>query len=183
MGSAQGKGVREGQAPQTKREISSQLPVRKEATWSQRKKEGRVRHVKEEPACTEWSSSKKAFNNVNKCMSMMLRLMLCLFQENKSYGVEPICIHPLMSCHCTSLCHVWHINKFLAVNHEYLLNLQASFEDSKSKFPSFFWLIHYSGLHRTLLEPGKVPATMKKGIKIQKRMHALPALPVFKKVL
>jgi hypothetical protein len=22
--------------------------------------------------------------------------MPCLFQENKSYGVEPICIHPLM---------------------------------------------------------------------------------------
>ncbi len=32
MGSAQGKGAREGQAPQTGREISSQLPARKEAT-------------------------------------------------------------------------------------------------------------------------------------------------------
>jgi hypothetical protein len=38
MGSAQGKGVREGQAPQTKREISSQLPAKKEATWRRRKR-------------------------------------------------------------------------------------------------------------------------------------------------
>jgi hypothetical protein len=53
MGSTQEKGVREDQAPQTKREISSQLPARKEATWSRRKKEGRVRHDEEEPACIE----------------------------------------------------------------------------------------------------------------------------------
>jgi hypothetical protein len=45
--------VREGQAPQTRREISSQLPARKEATWSRRKKEGRVRHDEEQPACTD----------------------------------------------------------------------------------------------------------------------------------
>ncbi len=38
MGSAQGKGVREGQAPRVGREISSQLPARKEATWSKNKK-------------------------------------------------------------------------------------------------------------------------------------------------
>jgi hypothetical protein len=31
IGSAQGKGVRDEQAPQTRREISSQLPARKEA--------------------------------------------------------------------------------------------------------------------------------------------------------
>jgi hypothetical protein len=48
MGSGQGKGEREGQAPQARREISSQTPARKEATWSRRKKEGRVRHDKEE---------------------------------------------------------------------------------------------------------------------------------------
>jgi hypothetical protein len=36
MESAQGTGVREGQAPQTRREISSQPP--KEATWSRRKR-------------------------------------------------------------------------------------------------------------------------------------------------
>jgi hypothetical protein len=48
MGSAQEKGVREGQAPQTRREISSQLPARKEATWSRKK-----RCDEEEPACTE----------------------------------------------------------------------------------------------------------------------------------
>ncbi len=53
MGSTRGKGVREGQAPQTRREISSQLLVRKEATWSRRKKERRVRHDEEDPACTE----------------------------------------------------------------------------------------------------------------------------------
>jgi hypothetical protein len=53
MGSAQGKGVREDKAPQTRSEISSQLLVRKEATWSKRKKERRVRRVEEDPACTE----------------------------------------------------------------------------------------------------------------------------------
>jgi hypothetical protein len=53
MGSAQRKGLREGQAPQTRREISSQLPARKESTWSRRKKERRLRRDKEEPACRE----------------------------------------------------------------------------------------------------------------------------------
>jgi hypothetical protein len=53
MGSAQEKRVREGQAPQARREISSQLPARKEATWNRKKKEGRVRRDEEEPACTE----------------------------------------------------------------------------------------------------------------------------------
>jgi hypothetical protein len=53
MGSTQGKEVREGQAPQTRSEISSQLPTRKEATWSRRKKERKVSCDKEDPACTE----------------------------------------------------------------------------------------------------------------------------------
>ncbi len=53
MGSARGKGVREGQAPQAGRKISSQLSARKKATWSWKKKEGRVRRDEEEPACTE----------------------------------------------------------------------------------------------------------------------------------
>jgi hypothetical protein len=53
MGSAQGKGVREGQAPQGVGKISSQLPARKETTWSRKKKKGRVRRKEEEPACTE----------------------------------------------------------------------------------------------------------------------------------
>jgi hypothetical protein len=53
-GSAQGKGARECRAPQAEGKISSQLPTRKEATWSKKKKkEGRVRHDKEAPACTE----------------------------------------------------------------------------------------------------------------------------------
>jgi hypothetical protein len=47
------EGVREGQAPQAGRKISSQLPARKEATWSRKKKEGQVRHDEEEPVCTE----------------------------------------------------------------------------------------------------------------------------------
>jgi hypothetical protein len=53
MESAQGKGVRDGQAPQAERKISSQLPARKEATWSRKKMEGWVRRDEEEPACTE----------------------------------------------------------------------------------------------------------------------------------
>ncbi len=35
----------------------------------------------------------------------MLKLMLCLFQENKSYGIKTIIIHPLMYItvhHCTA---------------------------------------------------------------------------------
>jgi hypothetical protein len=52
MGSAQGRGVREGQAPQGVEKISSQIPARKEATWRRKKKEGRVGRD-EEPACTE----------------------------------------------------------------------------------------------------------------------------------
>jgi hypothetical protein len=53
----------------------------------------------------------------------MLKLMLCLFQENTSYGVKTICIHPLMSHHCTSLRHIWHSyqeyhqRKFRICNH------------------------------------------------------------------
>ncbi len=108
MGSAQGKGVREGQAPQARREISSQPPARTESTWSRKKKEERVRHDEEGPACTEWVSSKRLFNDVIVCLLMILKLMLHLFQENKSYGVKPICIHPMMSRHCTSLRHIWH---------------------------------------------------------------------------
>ncbi len=42
-----------GPGPQAGRKISSQLPARKEATWSRKKKEGRVMHDEEEPACTE----------------------------------------------------------------------------------------------------------------------------------
>jgi hypothetical protein len=52
MGSAQRKGVREGQAPQTRSKISTQLPARKEALWSRRKQERRVRRDEEGPACT-----------------------------------------------------------------------------------------------------------------------------------
>ncbi len=53
MGSAQGKGAMEGQAPQTEGEISSLAPARKVATWSRRKKERRARRDNEDPACTE----------------------------------------------------------------------------------------------------------------------------------
>ncbi len=41
--------------------------------------------------------------------------MLFLFQENKSYGVKTICIHPLMSRYCTSLRRVWHNDVCLPV--------------------------------------------------------------------
>jgi hypothetical protein len=53
MGSTDGKGVRQGQAPQTRSKTSSQLLAMKEATWSRRKKGRRVRHDEEDPACTE----------------------------------------------------------------------------------------------------------------------------------
>jgi hypothetical protein len=53
MGPAQRKGLREGRGPQAGRKISSQLPARKEATWSRKKKEGQVGRDEVEPACTE----------------------------------------------------------------------------------------------------------------------------------
>jgi hypothetical protein len=67
MGSARGKGVREGQAPQAGRKISSQLSARKEATWSRKKKEGRVRYDEEESACTEWYLQEGFLTNVIRC--------------------------------------------------------------------------------------------------------------------
>jgi hypothetical protein len=48
-----GEGGREGQALQTRSEISSQTPARKEATWSRRKKERRARCDEQDPVCTE----------------------------------------------------------------------------------------------------------------------------------
>jgi hypothetical protein len=66
MGSAQGKGGREGQAPQTRSEISSQLPARKEPNGAggRRKEESgmtkRTQHAQSEHA-------QKAFINVIKC--------------------------------------------------------------------------------------------------------------------
>jgi hypothetical protein len=53
MVSAQGKGAKEGRAPQTRSKISSLAAARKEASWSRRKKERRARRDKEDPACTE----------------------------------------------------------------------------------------------------------------------------------
>ncbi len=53
MGSAQGKGAREGQTPQTRSEISSPTPARKDTTWSRKKKERRARRDEEDPACTQ----------------------------------------------------------------------------------------------------------------------------------
>jgi hypothetical protein len=41
-------------------------------------------------------------------LSIISRLMSYLFQENKSFGVKTICIHPLMLGHRTSPRHVWH---------------------------------------------------------------------------
>jgi hypothetical protein len=39
-----------------------------------------------------------------------LNLTICLFQENKSYGVETICIDPLSTCCCTSRREHFHRN-------------------------------------------------------------------------
>jgi hypothetical protein len=52
-GVSPGEGGEGGSGPQTRSEISSQTPARKEATWSRRKKGRRARHDEEDPACTE----------------------------------------------------------------------------------------------------------------------------------
>jgi hypothetical protein len=49
----EGKGDEGGLGPQAEGKISSQLSTRKEATWSRKKKEGRVMRDEEEPAYTE----------------------------------------------------------------------------------------------------------------------------------
>ncbi len=108
MGSAQGKGVREGQPPQTTREISSQLPARKEVHEEGRRRKGESGVIMRNQHAQSEHLQEGFCNNVIKSSLMMLKLMLCLLQENKSYSVKPICIHPLMSRHHTSLHHVWH---------------------------------------------------------------------------
>ncbi len=101
MGSAQGKGVREGQAPQTRREISSQLPARKEATWSRSKKERRVRRDEEEPVCIEWESSK----DLDQYVKMMLICQRCwnqccvCFRRINHMGLEPFAF--ILWCYVT----------------------------------------------------------------------------------
>jgi hypothetical protein len=65
------------------------------------------------------------------------------------------------------------------------LNLPNPFEDSRVQIPSYYWLIHFSDLRKTLLKIvrhpvaafqksvvtnfGNVPTNKKKGITIQKR--------------
>jgi hypothetical protein len=52
-GVSSGEGGKGGPAPQTRSEISSQTPARKEVTWSRRKKERRIRCDEEDPECTQ----------------------------------------------------------------------------------------------------------------------------------
>jgi hypothetical protein len=52
-GVSSGEGGEGGPGFPSRKEDSSQLPTRKEATWSGEKKEGRVGCDEEEPACTE----------------------------------------------------------------------------------------------------------------------------------
>ncbi len=59
-GVSSGEGGEGGPGPPSRGKISSQLPARKEATWSRKKKAGWVGHDEEEPACTE-CIFKKAF--------------------------------------------------------------------------------------------------------------------------
>ncbi len=68
-------------------------------------------------------------------MLVLLNLMLRLFQENKSYGVKPICSHPLMSRYCTSLCHVWHTNYYSIAG---CLKALFTFRESNLEEPFFF---------------------------------------------
>jgi hypothetical protein len=53
MGSAWGKGVREGLAPQEAREISSQCSTRAETTWTRTRRNGQFGRDEEGSARTE----------------------------------------------------------------------------------------------------------------------------------
>ncbi len=57
MGSAWGRGVREGPAPQIAGEISSEHSARKEATWRRKRKEEGVGRDEEGPVPTEQAFS------------------------------------------------------------------------------------------------------------------------------
>ncbi len=63
----------------------------------------------------------------------MLKLMLHLFQENKSYGIKPICIHLLMSRHYvtfgTSSLLTFYEYDFCLSFHDLLICLTIGFEE------------------------------------------------------
>jgi hypothetical protein len=65
-GVSSGEGVREGQAPQARSEISSQLLARQEATWSRRKKEEES-GVTKRTQRAQIEHSQRTFINVFKC--------------------------------------------------------------------------------------------------------------------
>jgi hypothetical protein len=50
-----------------------------------------------------------------------------------------------------------------------LLNLPNSFEDSRVQFPSSYWLVNFSNLHRRIWKSGKPPlaAFQKSFVKIR----------------
>jgi hypothetical protein len=52
-GVSSGEGGEGGPCPPSRKEDSSLLPTRKEATWNGEKKEGQVGCYEEEPACTQ----------------------------------------------------------------------------------------------------------------------------------
>jgi hypothetical protein len=65
MGSAQGKGAREDR--QAEREISSQLPTRKEAKWSRRRRKGGSGMMKKSQRAQSERLQESFCNNVIEC--------------------------------------------------------------------------------------------------------------------
>ncbi len=106
----EGNGVSSGEGGEgvpgpSRREEDKQSTPRKEGDNMEQEEEGRTsRSWWRRASVHRVSIFKKAFfNNIISVILLMLKLILHLFQENKSYGVKTICIHPLPSHH-----HIWH---------------------------------------------------------------------------
>jgi hypothetical protein len=132
-GVSSGEGGEGGPGPPSKEEDKQSTPS-KEGGNMEQEEEGRTSQAWwRGTSVHRVSIFKKVFNYVIKCTLMMLLLRVCLFQENKSFGVKPICIHPLMSRHHASLRHVWHTSEL--------------FHDSWSAFimilSNFAWFLRY----------------------------------------
>jgi hypothetical protein len=110
MASAQRKGVSEGQAPQgvgkISRAVNSQQGRRQHGAGRSRKDESGM--MKKSQRAQSEPLQEGFVTMYLDVMLLMLKLILHLFQETKSYGVKTICIHPLTSRRCTSHHYVWH---------------------------------------------------------------------------
>jgi hypothetical protein len=104
MGSAQGEGAREGQAPPDKGRDKQSNHGKEWGNMEQEEERKKSQAWRRGPSVHRVSILKGPlsmyFNVIS--LSMMLRLMLYLFQDNKSYGIKNHLHSSSDVCHCTS---------------------------------------------------------------------------------